>query len=619
MKNCISCGKLLEKSEDYFNGDETRDYCLECTSTNGETMLYEEKLLQMVDKLVKSQGLDKQAARTVASNILLKMPAWKEKSDEEKPKNAIRWKIVLSIMVVFAIVISSLYFGINRNYYNYFGTQLKIMKMGEDSENKGIDEYTVLHDSSTLVNSDGLSPIDDGDTYNQRGSVVEIRCVGDQVKPIVSKTLPSFTFLNWEDDNTLLYNTTHPLNYTDPYSFKGWQCYTYNMTTEGMSDNTAGVGYKLDSDGFEGVIRSGADSFDWWERRDGKIFVKSRGYKGGGTWTLLEKDDSSQKNTNIQKPKVFSTGDYVAILSYFELTPEEEEIRKSYLSGPTKAKMEIYSANTKGQKAYFGSTEIKPFEIWALTDKFLIYSVTSYNKEPKSGGYVHSKIYYLNRFENNTTAEFKMTYLDHNNRYILGYAKDSGQNFFDIQVFDTQTGITSNLFTEEDIKNISGKSKAELLKTDDFYSSVENIYISQDSGMGNNAVIAFDFFFNGIFYKRVSELDKPVIDICNKDGFWGNVLLVPEAVTTKYIAFQISSIGYEQEDPLALKGIYGIGMDNSYGINLHIIDKNKNVKLDDGQCHSLSMNNEIAVWVKNYGFASDSQRELCFAYLKAIE
>lgn len=619
MKNCISCGKLLEKPEDYFNCDETRDYCLECTSANGEMMLYEEKLLQIVENLVKSQGLDKQAARAVASNILLKMPAWKEKSDSAKPANVIYWKIILSSLLVFAIAISSFYLGVSRNYYNYFGTQLKIMKMGEDSENKGIDEYKILHDSSALINSNGLSPVEDGNTYNSRNYVVELSCTGDQVRPVVSAKIPSFTFLNWEGENTMLYNINHPLNYTDPYSSKGWQCYTYNLTLEGMSDNTAGVGYKLDPEGFEGVIRSGADSFDWWERREGKIFVKSRGYKGGGTWTLLEKDDPSQKNINIQKPKVFSTGDYVAVLSYFELTPEEEEIRKNYLSGPTKAKMEIFSGNIKGQKAYFGSTEIKPYEIWALTDKFLIYSVTSYKKEPKSGGYVHAKIYYLNRFENNTTAEFKMTYLVHNNRYILGYAKDSGQNFFDIQVFDTQTGITNNLFTEEDIKNIAGKSKAELLKTDDFYSSVENIYISQDSGMGNNAVIAFDFFFNGIFYKKVSELDKPVIDICNKDGFWGNVLLVPEAVTTKYIAFQISSIGYEQEDPLALKGIYGIGMDNSYGINLHIIDKNKNVKLDDGQCHSLSMNNEIAVWVKNYGFASEAKRELCFAYLNMIE
>lgn len=137
--------------------------------------------------------------------------------------------------------------------------------------------------------------------------------------------------------------------------------------------------------------------------------------------------------------------------------------------------------------------------------------------------------------------------------------------------------------------------------------------------MQNNAVITFDFFFNGIFYKKTSELDKPAIRICNKDGFWGDVVLMPEAVTTKYIGFQIFSLGYEQEDPLALKGMYDIGLDNNIGINLHIIDKNKNVNLDNGQCHSLSMNNEIAVWVKNYGFASEAKRELCFAYLSIIE
>ncbi len=617
MKNCISCGKLLEKPEDYFNGDESRDFCLECTDANGEMMLYEEKLLQMVDSLVKNQGAEKKAARMMAQNILSKMPAWTQ-LPSKKTITSIYWKVVIPSILIFATVLTSIYFGTNqKNYYNYFGTLMSLVRMGDDSKNKEIDEYTVLHGSSTLVNSGGLSPVEDGNTYNSRNLVVELSCPGDQVKPAVSPKIPSFTFLNWEGENTLMYDLSFPDQ--DPFSFKGWQCYTYNMTTEGMSDNTAGVGYKLESEGFEGVIRSGADSFDWWERRDGKIIVKSRGYKGGGTWTLLEKDDPSQKNKNIQKPKVFSSSNYVAVLSYFELTPEEKEIRENYKTGSIKAKMDIYNASLKGQKEYFGSTEIKPYEIWALTDKYLLYSVASYEKNAKTGYYTQTKTYYLNKFEKNTTVELKMFYLDHNERYILGYAKDSGQNFFDIQVYDTQTGKVAKLFTEEDIKTIAGKSKTDLLKSDDFYSTVEKIYISQDSGMQNNAVITFDFFFNGIFYKKTSELDKPAIRICNKDGFWGDVVLMPEAVTTKYIGFQIFSLGYEQEDPLALKGMYDIGLDNNFGINLHIIDKNKNVNLDNGQCHSLSMNNEIAVWVKNYGFASEAKRELCFAYLSIIE
>lgn len=243
--------------------------------------------------------------------------------------------------------------------------------------------------------------------------------------------------------------------------------------------------------------------------------------------------------------------------------------------------------------------------------------MTAYKNDEKTGYYSAPKNYYLFRFDKNPTIEFKMIYLDHNERYILGYTKNSiMQQFYDIQVYDMQTGVITNLFTDDDIKTIAGKSKADLLKSKKFYSKkIGKIYISQDSGIANNAVIVFDFLLDGIFYKKTSELDRPAINICKKNGFWGYVVPMPEAVTTKYIGFQTFSAGYDKVDPLAIKG----GGIVNYGINIHIVNKNKNVNLDNGQCHSLSINNEIAVWVKNYGFASEAKRELCFAYLKAIE
>lgn len=76
MKTCIACGMPMTKPEDFAMKDKSLDYCRFCARPDGSMQSYEEKLEGMTDFIVKTQGLDKSAAKTVAAQSLAKLPAW---------------------------------------------------------------------------------------------------------------------------------------------------------------------------------------------------------------------------------------------------------------------------------------------------------------------------------------------------------------------------------------------------------------------------------------------------------------------------------------------------------------------------------------------------------------
>ena len=76
MKVCIACGMPMTKPSDFAMGDESRDYCLYCARPDGSMQSYPEKLEGMTEFLVRTQGLDKDAARELAIRSLAKLPAW---------------------------------------------------------------------------------------------------------------------------------------------------------------------------------------------------------------------------------------------------------------------------------------------------------------------------------------------------------------------------------------------------------------------------------------------------------------------------------------------------------------------------------------------------------------
>lgn len=77
MKTCIACGMPMTKPEDFAMGDESRDYCLYCARPDGSMQSYPEKLEGTTEFLVRTQGLDKDAAAKTAVSVLSKLPAWK--------------------------------------------------------------------------------------------------------------------------------------------------------------------------------------------------------------------------------------------------------------------------------------------------------------------------------------------------------------------------------------------------------------------------------------------------------------------------------------------------------------------------------------------------------------
>jgi hypothetical protein len=79
---CIACGMPMEKPEDHAMGDVSKDYCRYCARADGSMQSYEEKLDSMTRFVVKSQGLDEEAARAKASEMMTGLPAWRDREVE---------------------------------------------------------------------------------------------------------------------------------------------------------------------------------------------------------------------------------------------------------------------------------------------------------------------------------------------------------------------------------------------------------------------------------------------------------------------------------------------------------------------------------------------------------
>ncbi|WP_312648318.1 zinc ribbon domain-containing protein [Aminipila sp.] len=77
MKTCIACGMPMKAKEDYAMEDESKDYCRYCARQDGSMQSYEEKLTSMTEFIVRTQGLDKEAAKEAAKGMMEKLPAWK--------------------------------------------------------------------------------------------------------------------------------------------------------------------------------------------------------------------------------------------------------------------------------------------------------------------------------------------------------------------------------------------------------------------------------------------------------------------------------------------------------------------------------------------------------------
>ncbi len=83
MKTCIACGMPMAKPADFAQGDESKEYCVYCAREDGTMQSYPEKLEGTIRFLVRTQGLDEQAARGVAVRTLAKLPAWRDNPEAQ--------------------------------------------------------------------------------------------------------------------------------------------------------------------------------------------------------------------------------------------------------------------------------------------------------------------------------------------------------------------------------------------------------------------------------------------------------------------------------------------------------------------------------------------------------
>jgi len=77
MKTCIACGMPMKIKNDFAMGDESKDYCKYCAKEDGSMQSYDEKLAGLTSFIIKTQGLDEQAAKEAAKDMMAKLPAWK--------------------------------------------------------------------------------------------------------------------------------------------------------------------------------------------------------------------------------------------------------------------------------------------------------------------------------------------------------------------------------------------------------------------------------------------------------------------------------------------------------------------------------------------------------------
>lgn len=77
MKSCIACGMPMKLKSDFALNDESKDYCKFCAREDGSMQSYEEKLENLANFIVKTQGLEKEVAKNAANTMMSKLPAWK--------------------------------------------------------------------------------------------------------------------------------------------------------------------------------------------------------------------------------------------------------------------------------------------------------------------------------------------------------------------------------------------------------------------------------------------------------------------------------------------------------------------------------------------------------------
>ncbi|MEO1770660.1 zinc ribbon domain-containing protein [Candidatus Enterococcus ferrettii] len=77
MKKCIACGMPMEKPEDHAQEDVSKNYCLHCAAPDGRMQTYKEKRENLLTFVIRTQGIDADAAVGVVETMMKDLPAWR--------------------------------------------------------------------------------------------------------------------------------------------------------------------------------------------------------------------------------------------------------------------------------------------------------------------------------------------------------------------------------------------------------------------------------------------------------------------------------------------------------------------------------------------------------------
>ena len=82
VKRCESCGWEMKEPANFALGDVNSVYCIECTHADGSLKSFDDVLDLIASDMVRSQGIDRSEAETMARELMLRQPAWEDYEDQ---------------------------------------------------------------------------------------------------------------------------------------------------------------------------------------------------------------------------------------------------------------------------------------------------------------------------------------------------------------------------------------------------------------------------------------------------------------------------------------------------------------------------------------------------------
>ncbi len=112
MKNCISCGRVLQDGAAKGNG-----YCRRCCNQDGTRHDFETVLKNLTNDFVETQGIELKAATDAAREVLKRQPAWEPLFKKEIGKQRMKRGLQIGMIVLITVAITA---GAAFGFYLHF-------------------------------------------------------------------------------------------------------------------------------------------------------------------------------------------------------------------------------------------------------------------------------------------------------------------------------------------------------------------------------------------------------------------------------------------------------------------------------------------------------------------